>query len=191
MLKEQYRYLTHTGQHLTELTLAEIVTLRHERENGFFWSARLSSGLFGLTDCQPGNRGPKSFTEVILARGDAGLRFLIESGFLSCPSCKPENVPGFWEAGADAITRTYGFTEPKDFVKKEILTFDSRRVNWEVLLPLLRATPNRLYLPQNLCPEDLITLNDRFASLGFELPPVGYYDRNSAGHFFEYRIPKS
>lgn len=189
MPKERRHYLTYTGQHLTELTLAEIVTLRHERENNFLWSARLSSGLFGLTDCTAGDRGPKGFAEVILAQGDAGLRFLIESGFLPCPTCRPENVPGFWEAGMETITKIYGLTDPQDFVNKEILTFDSRRVDWEILLPLLRATPNRLYVPKNLNQEDLTTLRGRFARSGFELPPVGYYDRSLPGHFFEYQIP--
>ena len=189
MLKERYAYLTFRNQNLTTLELAEIVKLRHERENGFLWSARLATGLFGLTTCTSGNCGPKGMNEVILAAGDEGLGFLIQSGFIPCPTCHPENIPGFYKAATGAITAGYSFSDPESFANKNILGFDSRRVNWEIILPQLTTTPNRLYVPAALSQTELISLKNRFAALGHKLPPVGYYDRNAPGHFFEYQIP--
>lgn len=53
------------------------------------YSARISTGLFGRTDCVAGNRGPKDSKEVILAAGETGLVKLIELGFIPCDVCKP------------------------------------------------------------------------------------------------------
>jgi len=48
-----------------EMTVEELFTYE---EQGI-WSARISTGLLGKTDCSAGNRGPKNDKEVILAIG--------------------------------------------------------------------------------------------------------------------------
>ncbi len=60
------------------------------------WSARLSTGVFGLTSCGSGNKGPKAYNEVLLSVGNSGLSKLVELGFIPCPTCHPENVENFW-----------------------------------------------------------------------------------------------
>ncbi|MFZ2202696.1 MAG: hypothetical protein WAV56_04895 [Microgenomates group bacterium] len=190
MLKERSAYLTFRDQNLDLLPLSEIVKLRHERENGFLWSARLATGLFGLPSCPAGNRGPKGVNEVILATGDAGLQFLIKSGFIPCPTCHPEDVPGFVKAAAETIVAAYGsYLHPLSFADKKIVPFDARRVHWERLLPLITAAPDRIYVPSNLTELELSDFKERFEMMGFELPPVGYYDRTAPGHFHQYVIP--
>lgn len=146
------------------------------------WSARLSSGLLGLTDCSAGNRGPKNINEVILARGHEGLAYLIWLGFTPCPSCHPENEPQFWPSARGPIEICYHLDDEKDFLK---IDFDARRLRWEEL----PVTPNRLYVPPDLDSTELFQLWERFTRLGKALPPVGYYDREAPGHFRQYAIP--
>lgn len=190
MLKERYSYLTFHDHNLSQTPLSEIVKLRQEREMGFIWSARLSTGLFGLSNCSAGNRGPIGNNEIILAAGDEGLQFLIRTGFIPCPSCHPEDVPRFFKAASKTILDSYGRElNPYSFADKTLIPFDSRRVHWDTLLPLIGDTPDRLYLPKGLGMVDLISLKERFEDIGFQLPPVGYYDRNAQGHFYQYTIP--
>lgn len=172
------------------LNLPETVALRKETERPV-WSARLSTGLFGLPSCESGNRGPKGWSEVVLALGDTGLNSLIRLGFIPCPTCKPDKKDGFWQVAKDSILKNYDLDHVEDFADKTKVTYDVRRVDWETLLPLLGRTPNRLYLPQNLSQEDLIQLRDRFKQLGFNLPPSGYYDKDAPGRFREYEIPSN
>lgn len=168
-----------------------ISTYSNDGTCGDFWSARLSTGLFGLTSCEAGNRGPKKYNEVILASGDEGLNKFVDLGFIPCPSCKPEKVNGFWDKIQNTVNSKYGISTLEEFVDKKVLVFDARRVNWEELLPIVGKTPNRLYVPNNLSKSDLFNLNRRFVNAGFMLPPTGYYDSNAPNRFTEYKIPTS
>jgi hypothetical protein len=168
-----------------------ISTYSNEGSYGHVWSARLSTGLFGLTSCEPGNKGPKGYSEVILAMGDQGLKKLVELGFITCPACHPENIDGFWGTVQDTVQTKYGISTLEDFVDKRILPFDARRVEWEELLPVIGRVPNRLYIPKDLSDSDLRELNGSFANIGFALPPVGYYNPEVPERFTQYQIPTS
>lgn len=174
------------------LSLRQVVDLKNDYEpKRSVWSARLSTGIFGLPDCKSGNSpySPKGANEVILAVGDEGLQHLIDLGFVTCPTCHPEETEGFWEKAGEEILFDYlTLTDPKQFLDRNLIPFDSRRVNWERIAPFLTSLPNRFYVPQNLDEDDLQNIKARFTSLGFKLPPVGYYDRNAPGHFAEYNI---
>jgi len=152
------------------------------------WSARLSTGVFGLTSCVAGNRGPKDCSEVILGIGDEGLNKLVALGFIPCPVCHPEKVDGFWDAVKEAVSQRYGITSLEMFVDKDVLPFDSRRVEWEEILPVVEGVPSRIYLPRNLANDDLLAFSERFERIGFKLPAVGYYDPEAPGRFVEYNI---
>lgn len=187
MSLERIKYLTFVENDLKMFTLRELVPLIKELDKETLWSGRFT-GILGMPDCSSGNRGPKD--EVLFAFGKSGLAFLIEMGFIPCPTCHPEDQANFWETVANPIETTYHLEDVHDFA---LLDFDARRVNWEFLLPYLKRTPGRLYIPK-LAEEDereeLLELKERFFRLGFELPPVGYYDRDAPGHFFAYEIPK-
>ncbi len=150
------------------------------------WSARLSTGLFGLTNCVPGNSGPKGPSEVVLGVGDEGVNRLIDLGFITCPTCKPENVVGFWDKVKDAVIDRYKLDTVEKFVDKSLLNFDARRVAWEELVPIMGSTPNRLYVPKNLERKELEELRERFSKMGMSLPPTGFYDAEVEGRFREY-----
>ena len=153
------------------------------------WSARLSTGAFGLTSCPAGNRGPKEYNEVILAKGDKGLKKLVGLGFITCPVCNPEETEDFFETVGEKIQEKYGFSDVEDFANKDILPLDARRVNWEELLPVIGKTPGRLYLPNDLNEDDLTHLHKRFNNIGYALPKeIGCYDKDSPGHFREYPL---
>lgn len=153
------------------------------------WSARLSSGLFGLTNCKAGNRGPKNYNEVILGEGIEGLNKIVDLGFITCPVCKPEKINGFWDSIKDNVKEKYRINILEDYTDKEVLPFDARRVKWEEILPVTGKTPERLYVPSNLSDKELKNLNKRFEKIGFELPSVGYYNKEAPGRFTEYKIP--
>lgn len=174
-------YTFHRGL-FEPLSLRKIAQLKEKGPSDLIWSARLSSGLFGLTDCPAGNRGPKNLNEVILAQGREGLACLIWLGFIPCPACHPEKEALFWSLAYGPIEQCYHFDNEQDFLQ---LDFDARRLRWEEI-PI---TPNRLYVPPDLDIQDLFQLSERFYRLGKELPPVGYYDREAPGHFRRYHIP--
>jgi len=158
----------------------------NEIEDIHIWSARLSTGLFGLTSCRSGNRGPKNYKEVILGVNDYGLRRIVELGFIPCPVCKPETIEGFWEKIDDIVIEKYGISTLEKFLDKDVLGFDARRVKWEDILPVIGDTPNRIYLPRDLSIDELLEFRKRFENIGFELPVVGYYDPSSPKRFREY-----
>jgi len=172
-----------------DLSLKDLVLRRQKQKTRpVIWSARISSGLVGLTSCKAGNRGPKGYNEVLLAVGDKGLQKLIELGFITCPTCKPENKPGFWNAVESVVNRKHGMNSLEDFVDKTKLPFDARRVNWEELLPVIGEVPGRLYLPKDLQQDELLGFRKRFNRTGFDLPTTGYYDASAPGRFREYII---
>jgi hypothetical protein len=152
-----------------KMSLRQVIDLKNEKEsNKFIWSARLSSGLFGLTDCPAGNssHAPKGGNEVMLALGDEGLEHLIDLGFLPCPTCRPESP----------------------LIKRNLIPLDTMRLDWEKLAPYLTKMPNRIYTQPNLSEEVIYEFKERIKSLGLELPPIGFYDRTSATRFTEYSI---
>ena len=157
-----------------------------EYEN--IWSARLSTGLFGLPCCEVGNMGPKEDNEVMLFVGNQGLVKVVELGFLTCPVCHPEKINGFWEVIRETVNRKYGIKNLEEYIDRDILPFDARRVEWETILPLINRTPGRLYVPKYLPVDELLQLKNRFRKIEFGLPIVGYYDAESPVRFTEYTM---
>ncbi|MFI5360417.1 MAG: hypothetical protein ACHQ49_00485 [Elusimicrobiota bacterium] len=153
------------------------------------WSARVGTGLLGLTDCAVGNHGPKSERDVLLGVGDAGLAKLVELGFITCPSCRPEKLSVFWNAVKPSVEKIYGVDSLERFVDKTLIPFDARRLNWEEIVPLTGGFPSRLYVPKGLPASELVQLKRRLLLLSSNLPAVGYYDRDSPGRFHEYALP--
>lgn len=186
------RYPVFEDREFKNLSLRELTSNLKEREDRpFIWSARLSTGLFGLVSCPAGNspHAPKGENEVIIALGDDGLAFLIGLGFLPCPTCHPENTQDFWQKAEDDIIWNYPeLDDAKGILDRNKIPFDAMHVSWEVLAPYLSKMPNRIYTKPGL---DDITLQDfkrRIEGLGFDLPPIGYYDHNSPTRFTEYNI---
>jgi len=138
------------------------------------WSCRLATGLFGLTNCSSGNRGPKNDKEVVLFIGDKGLRKLVRMGFIPCPVCKPENKVD-WEVIKDIVKEKYGMNSLSDFTNKRILPYDARRIAWEELLPIINGVPGRIYLPQGLTDKEVDEFRDFIDSFVVGVPTLGYY----------------
>ena len=188
MSEERYHvYMDGTDREMTTRELVGVLRQREDRPD--IWSARLSTGLLGRTDCPAGNRGPKGYSEVVLAVGDEGLEKLVDLGFIPCPTCRPEDEPGFWDAVEHAVSERYELDSVYDFADKGVIGYDARQVDWEAVLPVIGAAPNRLYVPQGLGEGELVELRERFDALNVELPPVGYYDRDAPGRFHEYAVP--
>jgi len=163
-------------------------------KNPIVWSARLATGLFGLTTCPSGNRGPKGPGEVILAIGEAGLQDLVRLGFVPCPTCRPEETTAFrFESIRELVRAEYGLSSMKEFADKTALPYDARRVRWEEILPRIGRVPSRIYLPSGLSPQRVLAFRRRINSLRpmirrYTAPVLGYYSRSASGHvFIEYR----
>ncbi|MBN1544450.1 hypothetical protein JW898_03230 [Candidatus Woesearchaeota archaeon] len=182
-----FKYGCYEKLHIREM----VKYVREQEQSAFLWSARLGTGLFGLTSCPAGNRGPKSDGEVLLALGDEGLVKLVELGFITCPVCRPDSVEGFWAAVQGTATRMYGVGSLEEFIDKDKIPFDARRLVWEEILPVVGKTPSRLYVPNGLDGPALVALDSRFRNIGFALPEVGYYDRDSETKFSRYAVPGS
>jgi hypothetical protein len=186
---DEKNYLIYDRQSFTGLKdfLKERMASRNSHESickeYTIWSARLGTGLFGLTSCYSGNRGPKSPSEVLLAVGDEGLVKLINFGFITCPVCKPEKTEKFWSIAGPAVEKKYGkeydIHNLENFVNKNILTFDARRVDWEEIVPRTGAFPGRIYLPQGLNADEVSNFEKRLKSLHKQLPEIGYLDKNA------------
>lgn len=100
------KYPTVVAEELQNRTLRETFKIRKETEPGaYVWTARLSTGIFGLHDCKSGNSiyAPKGENEVLVLVGQDGLEYAIDSGFIPCPTCHPENTLGFWDHAKDAV----------------------------------------------------------------------------------------
>ncbi|MBU1199081.1 MAG: hypothetical protein KKF46_01000 [Nanoarchaeota archaeon] len=184
-------HLKELAEHLSLPPEIRISTYSNDGAYTNVWSARLSTGLLGLTSCASGNRGPKGFNEVVLSVEAEGLNKLVELGFITCPICHPEKINGFWETVKDRVDAKYNIRTLEDFVDKTVLPFDARRINWEELLPIVGQVPNRLYILKDLQDDDIITLNKTFNDIGFKLPPVGYYNPEVPSRFTEYQVPDS
>lgn len=158
--------------------------------NPDLWSARLSTGLFGLASCPSGNKEgvPKGPNEVILAVGDEGLQKILELGFITCPVCKPEQVAGFWEKAKETVRELYGISQLANFINKTVIPYNVTRLDFETIIPTIDAVPNRFYVPRDISYQQRRILKHRFENMGYALPPIGYYDREAPGHFRELAI---
>lgn len=168
----------------------DIEQVRAIRSHIEMWSARLSTGIFGKPNCPVGNLGPKGESEVLLATGDEGLRKLVDLGFITCPVCRPEETPNFWERIREIVAAKYNLHSIEDFADKQKLPFDARRVDWEEVMGVVGKSPNRLYMPQGIMETELLQLRKRFESLGVLLPHVGYFNPDVPEMFTEYQVPK-
>ena len=178
-------YYIFMQDHFERRTLHEIAEYRRS-QGRMIWSARLGTGLFGRTNCEAGNKGPKGETEVLLAAGDKGLVKLVELGFITCPVCRPETVEGFWDTIEDAVRGNYGITSLSQFTDKKFLAYDARRVAWEGIVPIIGKMPDRLYLPRGLSSNEIDNLRKWCDRKGVKRPSLGYYDDNAPGRFTEY-----
>lgn len=186
-----YVYVNGKYKLLGLMALRKYIILPNPRSN--IWSARLSTGLLGLTTCPSGNseKAPKGYSEILLAVGDDGLHKLIELGFITCPACHPENADGFWDAIGNVVLKKYCIGSLNEFVDKTILPFDARRVNWEKIIPVIERWPNQLYIPKDVSKNELIQLRKRFEKIitrDFILPPVGYYNPDVPERFTPYQL---
>ena len=179
-------YFVYAGGSFEKMTLRELAEYNHPLLKT--WSARLSTGVFGLPHCKAGNRGPKETNEVLLSLGEEGINKFVDLGFLSCSVCHPEDVSRFWEVIKDSLQHKYSISALDDFIDKRKLPFDARRLSWEELLPITGRAPNRIYLPRDLIEQDLVQFQERFTKIGFNLPPIGYYNADAPGRFSEYRL---
>ena len=152
------------------------------------WSGRISTGLLGLPNCIAGNRGTKNYQEILLASGDDGLRKLVDLGFISCPVCKPEETENFWQDVKENVGGKYGLFSLANFVDKNVLGFDVRRLNFEEILSVVDAVPGRFYLPRDLSNQEVKQFAERIESSGFAVPSLGYYDKTAEGNFFRYSV---
>ncbi|MCA9669612.1 MAG: hypothetical protein KC503_28650 [Myxococcales bacterium] len=174
------RYLVYSGGRWQKMSRRQLVKARRR---GTLWSARLSTGLLGSTHCSAGNRGPKSPSEIVLAVGDAGLRKLVELGFVGCPACKPAAKDGFWQTVSATVKKTHGLSSLAQFEDRQLVPFDASRVRFEEILPHLGTAPGRLYVPSSTSASALTAIKQRFEALGVGTPEVGSYDRNAEGRF--------
>ncbi|HJZ05512.1 hypothetical protein A2634_03445 [Candidatus Amesbacteria bacterium RIFCSPHIGHO2_01_FULL_48_32] len=182
------RYWTHAHDAYQLLPLKEIIKLKSQT---LLWSARIGTGLLGLTDCSSGKRGPKNSAEIILAIGSTGLAQLIKLGFIPCPTCRPDQLDTFWEIATEMAREKYRLQYPRDFTNKKIVGFDALRLDWETILNITKRPPSRIYTSpkpdQNLLSKTI----DAFLALSIPLPPIGFYNRTAPGNFTEIDIGHS
>lgn len=150
------------------------------------YSARVSTGLFGRTDCVAGNRGPKDSKEVILGSGEQGLVRLLSLGFIPCDVCKPEFS---WEGIESTVNELYGITSESDFRDKNVLGYDARRLDWEKIVSITGGLPGRIYLPPGLKRREVKRFAKRLRPhLKAGNTALGFYDHESPNHFTEYKV---
>lgn len=143
------------------------------------YSARISTGLFGRTDCPAGNRGPKDSKEVILAAGEQGLVKLIGLGFIPCDVCTPEFE---WEGIGGVVEELYGITSESAFRDKDVLGYDARRLDWKKIVEITGGLPGWIYLPKGLKKREVRKFAKRLRPYTTAL---GYYDADSPDRFTE------
>lgn len=182
-------YYVFVGDGFRRLSLEKLVRLLHSQSpRPTVWSARIGTGVLGLTSCRSGNRGPKSESEVLLALGDEGLRELIRLGFITCPVCNPEKHPGFWSCIKDIVEEGYDITTLADFIDKIKVPFDASRIDYRKIIGKTKQWPSRMYVPNNLSRKDLKIISLIIRNIGHGTPKVGYYDPQSSERFTEYQL---
>lgn len=185
------RFATYTlidGQvGLYQLSLREITSMRRDSISSTpaLWSGRLSTGVFGSSRCESGNKGPKGPDQVVLGIGNTGLRGLVDAGFTPCPDCKPEETPGFWNVTGDVIRQRWGLLTENAYADKTNLPFDPRRLPLEKIFAVTKKLPDRFYLPKDIEPENVQEFRERLLRLSDQIPDLGYFDPDSTdnGYF--------
>lgn len=184
-------YSFYDGARWKEGSLKDVVKIAGEDR---IWSARISTGIFGLPSCSSGNRGPKSGQEVLLGIGNEGLQEIVSLGFVTCPVCHPENEEKDFLGIVKGIVRyCYDFENPADFLDRKKVPFDARRLDWEKIANIAWGLPSRIYVPEKLAREEVEQFANRLkniqsSSLNSSIPPIGFYDRNSPTRFTAYDL---
>lgn len=84
----------------------------------------------------------------------------------------------------------YGITTIEEFADKNILPFDARRVDYETVLPAIRSSPARFYLPRGLDEREVEAFRARIIALqgsgARRNLRLGYHDASAEGRFTEY-----
>ncbi|MBI2125615.1 hypothetical protein HYU08_03605 [Candidatus Woesearchaeota archaeon] len=181
-------YFVYIAGNFEKMNLKDLLRSNKSQPPQQVWSARLSTGVFGLPGCKAGNRGPKETYEIILSLGEEGINKFVELGFLSCSVCHPEETPNFWETIKDGVSQKYNLSSLESYVDKKMLPFDARRLSWEEILPVTGKVPGRIYLPRDLSEQDLLLFQERFSKIGLKIPTIGYYNPDVPGRFTEYQI---
>lgn len=168
-------------------------TLSEFENKQTLWSGRVATGLFGVTDCTSGRRGPRTNKEVIIAPGNEGLEQLFYLGFTPCPTCTEPYRREIYEELEEDIRIKYDLNKFTDFFDKTILPFDARRLDWEHIANIIWGLPSRIYIPANLETTEVYKFASRLkniqgSSLSTSIPPIGYYDTNSPTRFKEYQV---
>jgi len=166
---------------------------RQSRDRRTLWSGRIATGLFGVTDCASGRRGPRSDKEVLIAPGNEGLEQLFYLGFTPCLRCTEQYRSEIFEELEEDIKIKYNLNKFADFFDKTILPFDARRLDWEHIANIAWGLPSRIYIPANLEITEAYKFANRLkniqgSSLSTSIPPIGFYDTNSPAGFTEYRM---
>jgi len=165
-------------------------TLSDFGDKQILWSGRVATGLFGITNCTSGRRGPRSNKEVLIAPGNEGLEQLFYLGFTPCPTCTEPYKEQIYEELEEDIKIRYNLNKFADFFDKTILPFDARRLEWEHLANIIWGLPSRIYIPANLPITEAYKFASRLKNIqGSSMnTPIGFYDTNSPTRFTEYRV---
>jgi hypothetical protein len=166
-------------------------TLEDSGDNQILWSGRIATGLFGLTNCASGKRGPRSRKEVLIAPGIKGLEQLFYLGFIPCPVCTEHYKNEILEELEEDIADKYKLDKIADFFDKTKLPFDARRLAWEHIVHISGGLPSRIYVPANLQLGEVYKFADRLKKINSSspntaFPSIGFYDTNSPTRFTEY-----
>lgn len=168
-------------------------TLSELGDKQILWSGKIATGLFGITNCISGRRGPRSSKEVLIAPGNKGLEQLFYLGFTPCPRCTEPYKKEIFEELEEDIKIRHNLNNFADFFDKTKLPFDARRLEWELIANIIGGLPSRIYVPSNLQSTEVQNFANRLkniqgSSLSTSIPPIGFYDTNSSAGFTEYRV---
>lgn len=180
------KYIVYSEDFPQDLTLRELSTQLENKGYPEVWSARIGTGLFGLTSCPAGNKGPKSRSEVLLGVGEYGLNTLIEYGFLPCPVCKPLDTniyPDIWKVIEFEATDRYSDIGIEGLKK---IPYDIRELDLEFILVRTKEAPERFYLPEGLSDFEVQDFVSRLSNFSVTPKKLGFYDPSSETNFTEY-----
>lgn len=130
-----------------------------------FWSARVSTGIFGEDNCPAGRRGPNELGEIVFGVGPMGLQGIIALGFVACPVCRKDWQQDFPTADVSWITRNKYHSPSTILFDQRAMPFDARRVNYEEISVVAGTLPNRVYVPLGLDTEAVEEMRKRFGKM--------------------------